>query len=101
VRRWRRRGPKIIELHYYVDPGHGWLKTTIETLEKYGISEKISGYSYREGDNVWLEEDSDAPKLINALRERGIAMKMHVHQRNTSSPIRRKPPYQMESMKDA
>ena len=73
----------------------------MEALEKYGISEKISGYSYREGDNVWLEEDSDAPKLINALKERGIAMKIEVHQRNTSSPIRCKPPYQMESMKDA
>ena len=44
----------------------------METLEEYGISEKISGYSYREGDNVWLEEDCDAPKLINALKERGI-----------------------------
>jgi len=69
----------------------------MEALEEYGISEEISGYSYREGDNVWLEEDCDAQKLINALRERGIAMKIEVHQRNTSSPIRRKSPYQMES----
>ena len=68
----------------------------MEALEENGISEKISGYSYREGENVWLEEDCDAPKLINALKERGIAMKIEVHQRNTSSPIRRKPPYQME-----
>lgn len=87
----------MIELHFYDDPGHGWLKTTVEILEEYGISEEVSRYSFREGDNVWLEEDIDAPKLINALKERGTAMMMHVHRRNTPSPIRHKPPYFSDS----
>ena len=80
--------------HVYSDPGHGWLKTTMQVLEKFEVSEKISRYSYRQGDIVWLEEDCDAPLLIKAVEQRGVEVKLADHHRNTESPIRYKPPYQ-------
>src|ERR1035437_1425689 len=55
---------------FFSDPGHGWLKVSKKELEKLGISDKISGYSYMQNDSVFLEEDSDATKYINALLQK-------------------------------
>ncbi len=51
---------------FYNDPSHGWLKVQRKELVELGIETQISGYSYQKGDAVYLEEDSDAPKFIDA-----------------------------------
>lgn len=54
---------------FFEDPGHGWLQVPMELLEKYGIKEKISPYSYVHGDNAYLEEDSDLGIFWEAFKE--------------------------------
>ena len=51
---------------FYSDPSHGWLKVKRQELVELGIETQISGYSYQKGDAVYLEEDSDAPKFMDA-----------------------------------
>jgi len=45
---------------FFSDPAHGWLKVSKKELAELGIADKITGYSYMRGDNVFLEEDGDA-----------------------------------------
>lgn len=51
---------------FYTDPGHGWLAVPLSELERLGIADKISTYSYMSGDVAYLEEDCDAPLFIKA-----------------------------------
>jgi len=51
---------------FYSDPSHGWLEVKRPELVELGIETQISGYSYQKGDYVYLEEDSDAPKFMDA-----------------------------------
>ena len=47
-------------LVYYQDPGHGWLGVPLQMLAELGQSDAdYSGYSYRDRDTVYLEEDAD------------------------------------------
>ncbi len=62
----------MITLDYVQDPGHGWIAADLQGLRALGIADKVSRYSYCDGDLVWLEEDCDAPLFINALRKAGI-----------------------------
>jgi hypothetical protein len=49
------------------DPGHGWLKVTVNDIYKVGLKPTdFSRYSYRSGRNCYLEEDCDAPKFVDA-----------------------------------
>lgn len=48
-----------MKIHFYYDPAHGWAKVKRSQLEKLGIADKITGYSYQYGNNVYLEEDCD------------------------------------------
>ncbi len=50
---------------FYTDPGHGWLGVPQAELERLGILDKISHYSYRSRPPLiapicYLEEDCDA-----------------------------------------
>ena len=51
----------------YDDPGHGWMKVSIKDLELLGILDKITGFSYQRGENVYLEEDADVSTFFNAV----------------------------------
>ena len=53
--------------HFYSDPSHGWLKVRVHHLKVLGIFGAITGFSYRTGDDVYLEENMDAEAYINAL----------------------------------
>lgn len=57
---------------FYSDPGHGWLRVPMNELIDLDIAPKISAYSYvyRNGKWVYLEEDIDAGKFIDAYVER-------------------------------
>ena len=44
----------------YNDPGHGWAKVPLAVVTAIGITEgHFSSYSYRNGENLFLEEDCD------------------------------------------
>ena len=67
---------KTLTLNYYQDHGHGWVKIKLSLLQKFGIAEQISTYSYMRKDNAYLEEDCDLGKLYNALDKAGITLKL-------------------------
>ena len=52
---------------FHTDTGHGWLEVTHQDLIILDIMGSITGFSYRDGDKVYLEEDQDAGTYINAL----------------------------------
>lgn len=77
---------------FHIDPGHGWLEVTVNELEMLGLTGKISVYSYRKGNAVFLEEDCDAPLFIEAagLNEDDW---VYVNYEREYSPIRDLPPF--------
>jgi len=95
-------------LQFNTDVGHGWLTSNTTQLMKLGIYDKVSRYSYintaranADGSyNVYLEEDCDAPLLLNALKERGIDYVIDHIDHNDYCFIRRKPhfPSQKETV---
>jgi hypothetical protein len=57
---------------FYADPAHAWLKVSLRDLLIAGLSPvNFSRYSYRTDDAIYLEEDCDAPKFINAWKAAG------------------------------
>lgn len=62
---------KTITLQMFSDPGHGWVRFPKKRLIKLGIADKISTYSYQNGQNAFLEEDCDLTVLVNALKAAG------------------------------
>ena len=77
-----------ITLHFYEDPGHGWLKAPVKLLEKLKIVDQISHYSYLFGQHAYLEEDRDAGKLIQAMEQDGQTYKVVKHYCQNESAIR-------------
>jgi hypothetical protein len=74
------------------DPGHGWMKVTMDEIRRLGIEDKITSYSYRNGDDVYLEEDVDMSTFLDAKRALGEAFVFTSrHEENT--PIRGYPAY--------
>lgn len=53
----------------YSDPGHGWAKVPLKVIQKLGLAEKISHYSYIRKEHAYLEEDRDLELLVNAVRK--------------------------------
>jgi hypothetical protein len=88
--------PETLALHFIADPGHGWLSTDADTLARLGIAGQISRYSYAErapSRRVWLEEDCDAPRLLEALRAAGIPYTIRAEHLSADAWIRRLPSY--------
>jgi hypothetical protein len=61
-----------VRLTYHTDPGHGWVEVPRALLFFLDIEDRVSGYSYQKGGQVFLEEDLDAALLVNALRDKGV-----------------------------
>lgn len=60
----------MVGLTMFHDPGHGWLRVVKGDLKHFGISEKVSTYSYQDDKGfAYLEEDCDAALFITALKE--------------------------------
>lgn len=59
------------EYTYYCDSGHGWLAVKRVELERLGLLDKVSSYSYHKGRSVYLEEDCDLSMFLNAKRANG------------------------------
>jgi hypothetical protein len=66
---------KTLDLNFYTDPSHGWLEVKRSDLIKLGIEDEISGYSYQKGAKVYLEEDCDMSRFIDAATAAGWTIK--------------------------
>lgn len=65
----------MLHLTFYTDPGHGWLQVQRDDLVAIGLSEQdftSCSYKTKHGETLYLEEDCDAPKFIEALKAKGI-----------------------------
>jgi len=67
---------------FHGDGGHSWLEVRKNVLEKYGILDKVSEYSYVKGQLYYLEEDCDAGLLIKALIEANVSFTIEEKQYN-------------------
>jgi hypothetical protein len=72
----------------FSDPGHGWVKVHLDLIDKLGIADSITMYSFIRGNYVYLEEDLDAGTFITAAEDAGITVKFRHHMSETSSRIR-------------
>ena len=80
---------KEITLKFHSDTAHGWLEVS-KFLAKLLLREKyveISSCSYMRGNLLYLEEDCDAPLVLEALKKDGIEVKFDELQTD-DSPIR-------------
>lgn len=72
---------------FFSDPGHAWLEVSAAEVQRLGILNKITGYSYVHKGNYYLEEDCDAPLWVEAKKAAGEAFEfIEIFQENT--PIR-------------
>ena len=79
----------MYKLHFYEDPGHGWLKVPKELLRVLNIDDQISWYSYQKGNFAYLEEDCDYSLFQAAMNETGRDFDLINHiSRERSSKIR-------------
>jgi hypothetical protein len=79
---------KKISIKVFGDPGHAWARFPKAKLVQLGIADKISTYSYQNGDNAFLEEDCDLSVLVVALRDREYEIKFNESHANKQSKIR-------------
>jgi hypothetical protein len=77
-------------LTYYNDPGHGWVKIERSIAQDLmGESfNRISSFSYQNGNYIYLEEDCDAGLLIRSLKDRGVSYTLRENHCNNQSRIR-------------
>ena len=76
---------------FYTDPGHGWLEVPLKELLELNISQNISKYSYISSNKqfVYLEEDCDAPRFLEAKKKAGQEVKIEEVNFNVDCYIRR------------
>jgi|AntRauTorcE11897_2_1112592.scaffolds.fasta_scaffold32555_2 hypothetical protein len=73
---------------FHSDPGQGWLAVKEADLDKLGISDNITEFSFKNGKTVYLEEDCDAGTFINACKEHNIKVNVIELEPKTYSPVR-------------
>lgn len=73
---------------FHSDPGHGWLEVPRAELKSLGIHKTISTCSYQRGSMVYLEEDCDASKFIQAYRAKYGKNPVWVEKHQDPTPIR-------------
>lgn len=55
-----------ISFAYYRDAGHGWVAVKRSAVEKLGIANEITDFSYQRGKMCYLEEDCDMNTFMKA-----------------------------------
>jgi hypothetical protein len=81
----------MTEYTFHADPSHGWLEVPVAEVRRLGIADKVSAYSYRNGDNAYLEEDCDAGLWLDAKKAAGEEYKIREVNSNHDSFIRAMP----------
>ena len=77
-----------MRLNFYEDPGHGWLAVPLPLLERLGLLDSISPYSYMRGMLAHLEEDCDYSRFATAMRDAGRVFTVREHHTDARSRIR-------------
>jgi hypothetical protein len=81
-------GHALTTYDVFADPGHAWMKVPLAELNRLGITNQVTSYSYRRGDAAYLEEDCDLSLFMDAKRSRNEGVQMRHHHTNNSSRIR-------------
>ena len=79
---------KTLKLSFHCDSSHGWLEVNRADVDALGIADKISRYSYLNGDRVFLEEDCDASHFLDAAKAHGWTINVQEKHTNGDSFIR-------------
>lgn len=76
----------------YTDPGHGWIKVPAASIKELGLkAADFSVYSYIDDGHMFLEEDCDAGKFLDAFAAKhGFEAKQTVRSCNGQSRVRSK-----------
>lgn len=75
--------------NFFSDPGHGWLRVKLDDLIEVNMTVKdFSNYSYIKNDNVYLEEDCDAPIFIDRWKQKYDVVRFNEKHSNRASKIR-------------
>lgn len=86
-------------IRFHEDGGHGWLQVPHSLLKRLQIAGKISGYSYRDVNFGYLEEDCDLSVFLNSLgivagsELNKLFWSMCPQEYNENTPIRNKKHY--------
>jgi len=83
---------KTRSLTFHTDPGHGWLEVSRADLDALGIANTISPYSFQKAARVYLEEDTDAARYMDAAKAAGYRLTIR-DQYADPSPIRNLPSF--------
>jgi hypothetical protein len=75
-----------MNLTFFSDNGHGWLEVPKTLIKSLGV--KVTTFSYQNGDNGYLEEDSDAPRFMRAAEAAGHVIIIREENTDGLSPIR-------------
>jgi hypothetical protein len=61
----------MVMFKFISDPGHGWLEVN---LKDFPFAQRsATGFGFKNGDFIYLEEDVEANDFLVELRQRGIA----------------------------
>jgi hypothetical protein len=77
-----------LELTFYQDPGHGWLQVSHDLINRLGIGNKITTYSYMDSHSAYLEEDCDLSLFMKEAEKAGFEISFYDRITNYDSPIR-------------
>jgi len=79
---------KTQKLNFYCDPSHGWLEVMREDVDALNLADKISRHSYARAGWVYLEEDNDASRYLDAAKAAGYTLQIVERYTGTDSHIR-------------
>jgi hypothetical protein len=84
-----------MKIQVYSDPGHGWAKVPMTQIKNWGLTDRISPYSYLSpcGKFAYLEEDDDLSLLLHRLGQLNIKPEIQEHHTDSESVIRCYPSY--------
>ena len=77
-----------MRLNFYEDPGHGWLAVPLPLLDRLGLIDQISHYSYMRGMLAHLEEDCDYERFWAAAEAAGLHVVVRTTRTDHRSRIR-------------
>ncbi len=77
-----------LEIDFYEDPAHGWLAIPLKFLKPLGVDKKISEYSYKDKQFVYLEEDADASIILDIFKTNGVPYSIKEHVTDNDSFVR-------------
>lgn len=82
-----------LDLTFFTDPGHGWVRVSHELIKEMGVGPRISQFSYEDDDHAYLEEDCDAPMFLAKAEARGYQIHLRARYEEESSIRDLKPRY--------